>query len=607
MQAQPISLQSAIDRTRDANATWWTRARADAGWLLAIPDVSLTCEVLLADRLFHDLDLEEQDSMLAWVRAQQHESGAWLDVDGRADLSATALAWWAMVQAGDDPESEPLVTALRAVHELGGAQRAAFNVRLWLAMAGLVPWDWLPSIPSEMWLLPSSVALSPSRISTWARGILTPYHVLAAAPARLQLADASALLLRGKDGNVIPPRLTSPGLAGDLLQAFDRAIKISRKFPRGPVKQMGFDRARAWIDEAHQDHGGWFSARPTLLSLLALRVAGATSDDPRVRQGLDYLRRARGTVGTNGRRHVAQGMSALPLGLGGSLAQAAGIDATAWLLAAQIRGPGPWQRRAPAPAGGWPSESGAQLHVDLYNTCLVIDALRAPPSEGDDAEAAARVSRSLRRAAEVILAMQEPDGGFARFERGESEVLLASFPWRDADQLNAMDPRDPQRVELSAMALRQLASLGHHREDDRIRRGVRWLADMAHADARTWSVATLAQVARCAAAHCEPTDPLRRLVDTRLRGRQHEDGSFGGPVETAAAIVAMIELDGVCVQATRAARHLAQAVADTEDLVHLGARVMPGLGLSPGAIDPSAGVRLTHMALARFRDAGGTL
>jgi hypothetical protein len=203
--------------------------------------------------------------------------------------------------------------------------------------------------------------------------------------------------------------------------------------------------------------------------------------------------------------------------------------------------------------------------------------------------------------------MQEADGGFARFERGESDVLLASFPWRDADQLSAVDPKDPQRVELTAMALRQLAAIGRRHEDDRVRRGLAWLNDLAQHEARTWSISTLSEVARCAAAQCEPRDDLRQTADTRLRGRQREDGSFGRPVDTAQALLAMIELDGVCVQATRAARHLVQTVADSGDLAHLDAHLVPGFGLSPDAVDVSAGVRLVHCALTRFSEAGGKL
>jgi squalene cyclase len=597
------SLDKAITRAREGARTWWTRARADTPWLLAVPDVGATCETLLADQLFHDLSREERSDMLSWVRAQQDESGAWLDAQGRPDLSTTALAWWARAQAGDDLDSEDMVTALRAVHELGGAQRASFNVRLWLALSGLVPWAWLPSIPSELWLLPQYSALSPGRISTWARGVLTPYHLLAGAPARLQLSDASALLLRGQDGSVIPPRLTRDGLAGDLLQAFDRAIKLSRKLPRGPVKRIGLARARSWVDEAQQEHGGWFSVRPTLLSLLALRVMGAPSDDDRIRRGLAYLRKARGTVAINGERQVAQGLTTFPLGLGSRLAQAADTERTSWLVSQEIGEAGPWQLRANAPAGGWPQEAGAQSHLDLHTTCMVLDSLRSAQLGGDSPMA----WPSMRRASEVITAMQEPDGSFARFERGESTVLLSRFPWRDADQLSADDEDDTARVSLSASALRQLGELGRRLEDDRVRRGIAWIESRFDRSARTWSTRTLAEVGRCAAVQCPGGHGLRRSADERLRTRQREDGSFGSPVETASALIAMIELDGVCVQAKRAARNLVEQVRKAGDPTHLGSADLPGFGLTERLLDPSAGIREAELALRRFKAAGGEL
>lgn len=598
------ALDAAIARSGDATRTWWTRCRADSPWLLAVPDVGATCEVLLADQLFHDLSEDERGSMLAWIRAEQDESGAWLDLSGRPNLSMTALAWWARAQAGDDPESEDMVMALRAVHELGGAQRASFSVRLWLAIAGLVPWDWLPSIPSEMWLIPQYAPLSPGRISTWARGVLTPYHLLAGAPARLQLFDASQLLLRTKEGTVIPPRLTRDGLAGDLLQAFDRGIKISRKFPRGPIKRIGMTRAQDWVDRAQQEHGGWFSVRPTLLSLLALRVSGAPSDDPRIQSGLAYLRGARGTVASNGQRQVAQGLTQTPLALSARLARAVDQDRTSWLVAAEITQSGPWQHRANAPVGGWPHENGAQTYLDLYSTCLVLDSLRATRPEKD---ATPMAWPSMRRAAEVILAMQEADGSFARFERGESDVMLSRFPWRDADQLSAEDPDDRSRVVLAALALRQLAELGRRLEDDRVAKGIEWLNARLALEGRTWDVSTLAAIARCAAAQCPRGHELRRRVDERLRQRQREDGSFGTPVETASALLAMIDLDGTCVQARRAARSLVGAIESSGNLANLGSAPLPGFGLSPRQEDRSAGVREAHLALSRFRKEGGEL
>ncbi|MBC8069048.1 MAG: hypothetical protein IAG13_12000, partial [Deltaproteobacteria bacterium] len=321
-----VAVESAIERLEGGLEPWRERARQavlghqapDARWLIAVPDVGPTCEVLLADRLLADLAPAERESMLAWVRASQHESGAWLDLHGSPDLSLTALAYWALAQAGDDRGLERMVKAVRVVHALGGAQRANFEVRLWLAMAGQIEWSWLPAIPAELFLLPPGMPLSPGRFSPWARGVLTPYLLIARAPARLHLADASELLLRRAGETLVSPRLTRPGLAGDLLQMFDRSVKLSRKLPRGPLPHWAQQRALQWITSSQQEHGGWFSVRPTLLSLVALRVMGARSDDPRIRRGLDYLRRARGLAharhgvraGTTG---IAQGLCAAPL------------------------------------------------------------------------------------------------------------------------------------------------------------------------------------------------------------------------------------------------------------------------------------------------------
>lgn len=621
------ALDLAIDRTQGWCRVWWSRIHhGTAPWLVAIPDIGPSCEVLLADALFHDLRDDEREGLLAWVRSRQHADGSWHDASGQPDLSLTCLGWWALVQHGDAADADALAKALRIVHELGGARRANLTVRLWLAMAGVVPWDWVPAVPSELYLLPEYVPLSPARLSPWARQMVTALHLLAEGPARIHLADASDLLLYGREGEAVPPRLTSPGLAGDLLQAFDKSIKLARTLPRGAFHRRSLARALRWIDAAQQANGGWFSVRPTLYSLLALRAAGALSDDPRVRRGLDYLRRARGLVelAGSGERVLAQGLSTRPLAKVARLGVVAGPSAgrplegvRERLLGSEIARPGPWQLRADAATGGWPLEADADSHLDLRTTCSVIEVLRTTSKSGVASSAAATSSTraSLRRAAEVMLAMQEPDGSFAWFERGEADVPLSHFPWRDADQLNLGRPDDVGRVTLCAMVLRELAGLGWRREDDRVAKGLAWLERQLAAQGTDWSVATLSEVVRAAVAQCASDHPLRCKAEALLRGRQAEDGSFGDEVATARAILALLEGGGACVQTLRAARflvarveRLAGSCAGRVDCVPCVANVeQPGFGLSPRLRDPSAGVRDIHAALLAFRARGGRI
>jgi squalene-hopene/tetraprenyl-beta-curcumene cyclase len=618
-------LDAALDRTQSWCRIWWERLHVGEPWLTAIPDVGPSCEMLLADALFHDLQPREREGLLAWIRSQQHDDGSWRDAQDNIDLSLTCLGYWARVQTGEDPDSEPLAKALRVIHELGGARRANLTVRLWLAMAGTVDWSWVPAVPSELFLLPDATLLSPARLSPWARQMVTALHVLAHGPARVHVCEVPELLLYNRSDQPIPPRLTSPGLAGDLLQAFDTTIKLARRLPIGALRRRSLARAIHWIEGSQQAHGGWFSARPTLYNLLALRVMGVHSDDPRIRRGLEYLRRARGIVehepsregsgsGRGEAKHehgreqsasirvLAQGLTGQPLAKLARLSVAAGNEPDR-LLAVELAQPGPWQRRADAPIGGWPVEQGAESHLDLHTTCAVLHALRGVRTTATRA--------SLRRAAEVMLAMQERDGSFARFERGESDVPLSHLPWRDADQLNFGRVDDEDRVVLTAEVVRELAVIGWRREDDRIDRACRWLERMHAERGHAWSVGTLAAVVRAAAVQCTPDDPLRKACERQLRTKQWEDGSFGDELSTARALLALIACGGPCVQAERAARQLVRRVAELDRQAHGDAPSVPdvrvpGYGLSARLRDPSAGVRDIHAALSSFRrEVGG--
>lgn len=548
--------------------------------------------MLLADRLFHDLNAAEREGLLAFVRHAQHEDGSWRGLDGIPDLSLTVLGWWARLQAGDDPGDESMLRAQRVVHALGGAQRGNFTVRLWLAMAGHIPWSYLPAIPGELFLLPESAWLSPSRTSPWARGMLTAYYIIATAPARLHLADASSLLLERRPETLVAPRLTRPGLAGDLLQAFDRTVRLARKLPRGAMPRWAVARAEAQLRATQQAHGGWFSVQPTLLALVALRVLGATSDDPRVRQGLDYLRAARGLVHESaGPRMSAQGSTTPPIAIVARLIHAAPRpESIAWLLSHEIDQPGPWQDRADAPLGGWPREVGGRQHLDLLATCEALESLRDVPTGSPQI---APAWAATRRGIDVLLAMQENAGGFSRFERGESQVFMQRLPWTDADLLALGRPDDAAHVVLTAQVLTQLGRTGFREDDDRVARGIRWLQRQPLARPELGSLDVLAAMAEAYAACCLGETSPRSDIEQRLRARQREDGSFGALVDTARAIRGLLAGGDVCVQTSRAARNV------VETLKHRPSEL-------EGAADPTTACEVVE-ALRSFERAGGTL
>lgn len=589
-------LERSLSRTQRAARDWL--GQLDAGVRVGlVPDVGPTAEVVLADRVLGLLEMGERRDLLARIRqTQDADSGAWLSTLGEPDLSVTTLAYWALVTGGDDRESEAMIAARRAVHRLGGAQRADFHVRLWLALSGMTPWSWLPAIPAELWLLPEQTALSPQRIAAWARNLLTAYHVLATTPARLHLPTPEELLLAGADGRTIPPRLTRPGFSGDLLQAFDRLIKLSRKLPHNLVRSSARGRATDLVRSNQQRGGGWFSVRPTLASLLALRAQGAKSDDESVRRGIAYIAKARGRDATGA---LVQGLTGTPTTVRAGLLQAAGEQTGLMaLLEEEIDRRGPWAARADTYAGGWPLEAGQMDYLDVDATIAALEALR-----GLEDRDTPRTWGALRRAGNVLFAMQEPDGRFPRFERGEDSVPLASLPWAESDRLCFCSDAETS-VNRTASALTQLAALGWRGEDDRVRKGMGYIERNLDLEGNRWSIETRASVARCVAAVFDPESELRARVEQSLRSRQRENGSFGTLVDTARALRGLLALDGPCVQAQRAARFLVDAVErrDASSLADLGSTTARGFGTSRTLVDESAGVRETRIALGEYQE-----
>jgi hypothetical protein len=205
--------------------------------------------------------------------------------------------------------------------------------------------------------------------------------------------------------------------------------------------------------------------------------------------------------------------------------------------------------------------------------------------------------------------MQEADGSFARFERGEREIPLARLPWRDASRLATLDGDLEDRIERTAVILRELAAVGWRREDDRVHRGLVWLESVLELRLRTLSVETLAAVAAAGAAQLPKDAPILKRVEQVLRGRQREDGSFGGLVATARALDALLALDGVCVQATRAARFLVLAVEADDGVTDTSfhEQRIPGLQADTPWVDPTGGIRECATVLTRYAAEGGGL
>lgn len=599
--ASTDDLVSALANTRASLQAWSARIHnPQSPHLVAIPDLRASAEVLLADAVLGLLEQDEREALLESIRAEQQDSGEWLDAQGQADLSLTVLCAWALRARGSSQDQKAIELARSGVLDRGGAQRGSFSLRLWLAMAGAIPWDFVPAVPSELWLLPAKLPISAHGLSARAQSYLTAFHLMASAKTRVHIGDISDFIERNEESKAIAPRLTRPGFVGDLMQSLDRAIKLSRKLPRRPIRKASLRRAQRLLCDQQQAHGGWFSVRPTLWAMMALRAHGRQSDDPVLLRGVAYIRRCRGWVERDGKKYLVQGHSARPMAQEIELARAQQDKRLrSLILDNEIRQSGPWQRRAECPPGGWPTEALATLHFDLWASVEALEGLyhlhRQDPGD-------LKISNARRRAAQLLLAMQEIDGSFALFERGETQVAIAKAPWLDAEPLRSWPPPSSFHVVLSARALGALHGLGWRPHDDRIQRGLAYISQAFKDNENVWPVEHLAPILRALSPMLSPEDPLRQGLERRLRSRQREDGSFGSLHATAHALHALISLCPskdlpVCAQSQRAARCLIQEIVENPQALQSPSPPVPGCALARWAVDPSAPAKAAHFAL----------
>lgn len=569
-------VEEAVDRLGRACRLWWTRAasidlRSETS-LVGRPHLMPTCEVILANRILNLAGPATCDALAQTLANQQHADGTWHDAEHRPCLSTTVMATWALRQVPQvSPPVDPALTH-RRIEGLGGAQRACFSTRTWLAMTGAIPWSWLPTIMSEVWLFPPHSRLSPRRLPAWSREMTLAFHVLSQARTRLHLVPADDLVAHDHDGRPMPPRLPAPGAVGDALVLLERSIRVARRLHPAAMRAAGTSRALEWIRGSQQSHGGWMTARSTLWSMLALRAAGARTDAPALVAARGRLAVLRGAFdaassATPGAPPALAQHDAGPRTVERArLARAMDDDARRALLDDEIDCPGPWQRTANAPTGGWSYEPSALVHLDVDATCVALEALRDL-----DQGHLHRAWASRRRAARVLLAMQLPDGSFPRFDRAERGHPLMRLPWRDASALGATHGTIATRVARTARVLEQLGTLGLSPADDRLERGTAWLVRACdgtdvHA---TWSVQVLAAVSRALSSRLPRTHETRQKIEQTLRRRQREDGGFGDLRETAHALEALSREAGPCVQANRAATHLVDAVRRASDPARL--------------------------------------
>ena len=153
----------------------------DGHWVFDLEaDVTIPSEyIFLQHFLERDMEKDLRTKLATYIRRRQLDDGGWpLYTGGKADLSATVKAYFALKLVGDSQDDLHMVKARRLILKNGGAERVNVFTRITLALFGQIPWHTVPAMPPEIMFLPKWFFFNLYRISYWSRTVKVPLLII---------------------------------------------------------------------------------------------------------------------------------------------------------------------------------------------------------------------------------------------------------------------------------------------------------------------------------------------------------------------------------------------------------------------------------------------
>lgn len=538
--------QERVSQAIERNIHYFLRSQAPAGyWVGELEtNAAITAEYLFFRRLLNRVDPAIEQAVVRDLLATQVDGGWPLFYGGKPDLDVTLEASVALQMAGVSASHPAQQAAAACVRRSGGLERTRVFTRIWLALLGSLSWTAAPSMPPELVLFPASFPLNIYRFASWARSTIVPLLVIMDQPPQysgpapqlsqfladrvldepFKPSDPDWLAKRIVGRRPPPPRFSTRSL----FLVLDRLIKGSAPLlRRSPLRQRALRAAREWLLEHQEADGGWGGIQPAMVnSTLALFVLDGFS--PAVSKGLQAMDDF--ALSSDGRMHIQSCVSPgwdtpwtmLALSEAGLPPGHPALQRAArWLLDQQSCLRSDWSVFASqAPAGGWPFEFANVHYPDTDDTALVLQALSCAGVTSQQVLAAGR---------SWLLGMQNPDGGWAAFDRQNTTRLVVNIPFCDFGEV-----LDPSSADVTAHVLEYLARCGEGPDNPHLQRGVTYLWGEQEADGAwygRWGVnyvyGTCAALCALGALGFNQGDARLRAAAHWLEAHQNPDGGWG--------------------------------------------------------------------------------
>lgn len=538
----PSAWEARLDEAIRRSQEFWLRQQKPEGYWIGelLVDVTLVADMVAFHHWDRSVDPAWQRKAVRHIFDKQLPDGGWnIYHGGPAEVNATIKAYLALKLAGIPPTHPRMLRAREVARALGGVPRMNTFSKLYLALLGLYPWQYVPTIPCEVLLLGKWFRVNFWDMSNWSRAMLVPLAIINHfRPTRPCGIDLNELYPEGfHERDLRLPRDPDLFTWRNFFLCLDKLHKFAELWVRAgihPFRRRALKKAEQWMLERFEGSDGLGAIFPAMLnSLIALKALGYPEDHPeviRARQKLKELEHETpdslriepclSPVWDTAIVTIALRESGLPAD------HPAVVRAAEWLLDREIRFRGDWQHKNPAPVepSGWAFEFNNKWNPDVDDTAMVLLALRLVPTRDP-----ARRDAAYRRGLNWMLTFQCRDGGWAAFDKDCTNSILEKVPFADH---NAM--LDPECADITARVLEVMGLEGFGLEHPQVRRAVGWLRSHQEADGSwygRWGVNYIYgtwQVLRgLRALGMDMQQPWLLRARDWLESVQHEDGGWG--------------------------------------------------------------------------------
>jgi squalene-hopene/tetraprenyl-beta-curcumene cyclase len=503
-------------------------------------DVTLVADMVAFYHWWGKVDAAWQRKAVHHIFAKQLPDGGWnIYPNGPPEVNATVKAYLALKLAGV-PSTDPRMLRAREVAcNLGGVPRMNTFSKLYLALIGLVGWNHVPTVPSEVLLIGKWFHVNFWDMSNWSRAMLVPLAIINHyRPTRVLPISLDELYPNGKWelDEALRPRYFDFNLRNVFLW-LDRLHKFAEWVSRKgfhPFRARALKKAEKWMLERFDGSDGLAAIFPAMLNaLIALKALGYPDDHPEVLRAhhelVKLMHETKDSVRIEPCFSPVWDSAIVSICLRESGVPAHHprmIKAAHWIMDREIRFAGDWIHKNPARVepSGWVFEYNNKWNPDVDDTAMVLLALRQVPTDQPQ-----RRNDSFRRGLEWMLTFQCRDGGWAAFDKDCTNSILEKVPFADH---NAM--LDPECADITARILELLGYEDYPTSHPQVRRALDYLRAQQEKDGSwygRWGVNYIYgtwQVLRgLAAMRIDMTQPWIQRGAQWLRSVQLPDGGWG--------------------------------------------------------------------------------